>query len=119
MAIGASEEPREASMRRWKAGALPPAAVLCRLMPAGERTGAVGVSHWVASRSSGPPQAAQPVSTKALGEVHRRMTTRIGAPQVGQRAARCRGLARCRLALAGVALDNHQADGRERDGTAG
>ena len=30
-----------------------------------------------------------------------------------------RGLGRRRLALAGVSLPNHQADGREREGTAG
>jgi hypothetical protein len=32
---------------------------------------------------------------------------------------RCRGRARCRLARAGLALDHHQAAGREWDGTAG
>ena len=48
------------------------------------------------------------------------MTTRIGAPQVGQRATRGgAGAARWRLAIAGVGLHDHQADGRERDGTAG
>ena len=48
------------------------------------------------------------------------MTTRIGAPQVGQRAASGGGgAARGRLALAGVGLHHQQADGRERDGTAG
>src|SRR5262249_12992503 len=44
---------------------------------------------------------------------------RSGAPQVGQWAARCRGRARCRLTLAGVARDNHQGDGRAWEGTAG
>ena len=48
------------------------------------------------------------------------MTTRIGAPQVGQRAARGGGgRAHGGSALAGVSLHDHQADGRERDGTAG
>ena len=36
-------------------------------------------------------RSSQPVSTQALGEVHRRLTTRIGAPQVGQRAVRGSG----------------------------
>src|SRR5882724_7770262 len=104
MAIGTSEEPREAEVRRWKAGALPPAAVLCSLMPACGRTGAVGVAHRVASRSSGQRHAAQPVSTKALGEVHRRMTTRIGTPQIGQRAASgCGGVRGVGLASLGCA----------------
>ncbi len=93
--MGASEAPREASVRRWKAVALPPAAVLCGLIPACGRTGAVGVPPRVAPRSSGQRHAAQPVSTKALGEVHTRMTTRIGAPQVGQRAASGGGGGRC------------------------
>jgi hypothetical protein len=48
------------------------------------------------------------------------MTTRIGAPQVGQRAARGGGGgARRRLVLAGVRLHDQSADGIERDGTAG
>jgi len=47
------------------------------------------------------------------------MTTRIGAPQVGQRAARGGGGARGRLVLAGVRPHDQSADGRERDGTAG
>ena len=36
-------------------------------------------------------RSSQPVSTQALGEVHRRMTPGIGAPQVGQRAVRGSG----------------------------
>ena len=48
------------------------------------------------------------------------MTTRIGAPQVGQWAASGGGGgARRRLALVGVSLHEHQADGLGRDGTAG
>ena len=87
MVIGAAEEPRDAGASRWKAVALPTSAVLCCLMPACGRTGAVGGPHRVASRLSGQHHAAQPVSTKALGAVHTRITTRIGAPQVGQWAA--------------------------------
>ena len=54
------------------------------------------VCHTVSHHSSsGQRPAAQLVSTKALGEVHRRMTTCIGAPQVGQRAASGCGGLRC------------------------
>src|SRR4029453_3705538 len=77
MAMGASEEPRDASAGRWKAGALPPSATLCGLVGGGGGTGAVGCTHRVAPRSSGQSPAAQPVSTKLLFEVHRRMTMRI------------------------------------------
>jgi hypothetical protein len=51
----------------------------------GGRTGAVGC-HPVSPDDPGPRPASQPGSTTAQCEVHRRMTTRIGAPQVGQRA---------------------------------
>src|SRR6266436_2844547 len=54
----------------------------------GGRTGAVGVPHRVAPRSSGQRPAAQLVSIQTLGEVHRRMTTRIGAPHVGHKVTR-------------------------------
>ena len=65
-------------------------------------------------------RSSQPVSTQALGEVPRRLPTRIGAPQVGQRAARGRGGERGGgVAIEGVGLHDHEADGRERDGTAG
>src|SRR5207249_9740101 len=57
-------------------------------MPACGRTGAGGWIDRVVPRSSGHRHATQPVSTKARGGVHRRMLTRRGAPQVGQRAAR-------------------------------
>jgi hypothetical protein len=58
------------------------------------------VSH--AARQGHRP-VAQPVSTKALGEVHTRMTTRTGAPQIGQRAAGG-GWGRGWLVLTGVSL---------------
>jgi len=88
MAKGASEAHCDASARRWKAVALPPSATLCCLRACCGRTGAVGGTKGVARRSSGQSHAAQPVSTKSLCEVQSRMTTRIGAPQVGQRASR-------------------------------
>ena len=48
------------------------------------------------------------------------MTTRIGAPQVGQRAARgCGGLSGGGWPSLGGPGAIRQADGRERDGTAG
>ena len=84
---GASKEHRAASAGRWQAVAFPSAAALYCLMAGCGRTGAVGVPHRVAPRASGQRHASQPVSTKSLGEVQRRMMTRIGAPQVGQRAA--------------------------------
>jgi hypothetical protein len=48
------------------------------------------------------------------------MMTRLGAPQVGQRAT-CGGggAVRWRLVIAGVGLHDHQAYGMGRDGTAG
>jgi hypothetical protein len=46
-------------------------------------------------------------------DAHRRATGRTAGRE------RCRGRARCRLARAGVALDQQQADGRAWDGTAG
>ncbi len=86
--MGASAEPREASAGRCQSVPLPSSAALCGLMTGGGRTGAVRVPHRVVLRSSGAHHAAQLVSTKALGEVHTRMTTCIGTPQVGQRATR-------------------------------
>ena len=57
---------------------------------------------------------------EGLGGVQPRMTTRIGAPQRGQRAVkRLRGRALRRPGLAGVALPDQRAEGRERDATAG
>src|SRR5262249_4962222 len=53
-------------------------------MPVSRRTGAVGWANRAARRSSGHSHALQPVSSHALWEVHRRITTRMGAPQVGQ-----------------------------------
>jgi hypothetical protein len=88
MVMEASEESRDASAGRWQAGALPASRGLGCLMTGCGRTGAVGVPPRVAPRPSRHRQAAQLVSTKALGAVHRRMTTRIEVPQVGQRAAR-------------------------------
>ncbi len=88
MAMGASVEHRDASGGRGQAVALPSAAALCGLRADCGRTGAVGGPHRVARSSSGQCPAAQPVSTQSRCEVHRRMTTRLGAPQVGQRAAR-------------------------------
>ena len=85
--MGASKEHRAASAGRWQAVAFPSAAALYGLMAGCGRTGAMGVPHRVAPRASGQRHASQPVSTKSLGEVQRRMLTRIGAPQVGQRAA--------------------------------
>jgi len=87
MTMGASAEPRDASAGRWEPVALPSFAALCGPEGGGGRTGAVGCPHRVAPRSSGQRPAVQPVSTTPLCEVHRRMTTRIGAPQVGQRTA--------------------------------
>src|SRR5262252_11173759 len=84
--MGASAAPREASARRWKVVALPGSAALSCLRLTCGRTRAVRVPLRVVSRSSGAPHAAQLVSTKALGEVHTRITTCIDTPQVGQRA---------------------------------
>src|SRR5919108_6642222 len=91
MPLGASEKPRRRlrDAGRWWCSRYPPACT--GLMPAWGRTGAVGGISRVVPRSSGEPHAAQPVSTKALGEVQRRITTHIGAPQVGQRATRSGG----------------------------
>ena len=85
---GHQQEHRDASAGRWKAVALPLSATLGCLMAGCGRTGAVGWTPRVARSSSGHSHAAQPESTKSLCEVHRRMMTRIGAPQVGQRATR-------------------------------
>src|SRR5207245_10724365 len=95
MAMGAAEEHRDASVGRWKVVTLRAPAALCGRIPDCGRTGAVGGPHRVAPRAAGPRPAAQLVSTQALGEVHRRMLTRIGAPQVGQRATRGCGGGRC------------------------
>ena len=92
--MGASAEPRDASARRGKAVALPTISRLGGLMLACGRTGAVGGPHRRITIVRAT-HAAQPVSTKALGEVHTRMTTRIGAPQVGQRATSGGGGLRC------------------------
>ena len=86
--MGAAEEHRDASVGRWQAVTLLSSAVLCGLLAGCGCTGAVGLTNRVVPRSSGQRPAAQLVSTKALGEVHRRRMTRIGAPQVGQRATR-------------------------------
>ena len=118
--MGASAEPRDASAGRWKAVALPSSAALCGLMAGCGRTGAVGVPHRVAPRSSGHTSCRSAGIDKGLG----------GGPQTHDDAHRCatgrtagrerwRGRARWRLAIAGVCLHDHQADGRERDGTAG
>ena len=118
--MGASAEPREASARRWKAVALPASAVLCGLMPACGRTGAVGGPHRVAPRSSGHTSCRSAGIDKGAGggpqthdDAHRGATGRTAGH------ARGRGRALWRLAIAGVALHDQQADGRERDGTAG
>src|SRR5687768_6315699 len=86
MPLGASAKPREAPARRWKAVTLLASAGWDTLMPACGRTGALGGISYGVPQSAGEPHATQPVSTKALGEGHTRMTTRIGAPQTGQRA---------------------------------
>src|SRR6266851_999260 len=88
MAMRAAAEHRDASAGRWEAVSLPSSAVWDCLMAGGGRTGAVGVPHRVAPRSSGQRPAAQLVSIQTLGEVHRRMTTRIGAPHVGHKVTR-------------------------------
>src|SRR2546428_7650708 len=93
--MGASEEHCDTSARREKAVALLSAAVWCSLLAGGGRTGAVGWTNRVARSSAGPRHGSQLVSTKSLGEVHRRMTRPIGAPQVGQRATRGGGGLRC------------------------
>ena len=85
----ASEEPRDASAGRWQAGALPASAGVCCLMARRGRTGAVGVPHRVAPRSSGHRHAAQLVSTQALGEVQ-------SAPDDAQRGATGRTAGRAR-----------------------
>jgi len=85
--MGASKAHRAASAGRWQAVVFPLAAALHCLMAGCGHTGAVGVPHRVAPRASGQRHASPPVSTTSLGEVQRRMMTRIGAPQVGQRAA--------------------------------
>src|SRR5262245_21470773 len=86
--MGAAAAPRAALARGWKVVALPGSAVLSCLRLTYGRTGAVRVLPRVVSRASGAPHAAQLVSTKALGEVHTRITTGIGTPEVGQRATR-------------------------------
>src|SRR2546428_11065531 len=93
--MGASEEHCDTSASREKAVALLSAAVWCSLLAGGGRTGAVGWTNRVARSSAGPRHGSQLVSTKSLGEVHRRMTRPIGAPQVGQRATRGGGGLRC------------------------
>ena len=84
---GASKEHRAASAGCGQAMAFPSAAAWYCLMAGCGRTGAMGVPHRVAPRASGQRHASQPVATKALGEVQRRLMTRIEAPQVEQRAA--------------------------------
>ena len=91
--MGASEARRDTSAGCLQTVGLLSCAVLCGLRAACGRTGAVGGNPCVARRSAGPWQGSQLVSTKPLGEVHTRMTTCIGTPQVGQRAASgCGGL---------------------------
>ena len=77
--MGASAEHRDASCGTLEGGGVP---VLRRLvLPDGGRRAhgcQCGVPPRVAPRASGQRHAAQPVSTTSLGEVHRRMTTRLG-----------------------------------------
>jgi hypothetical protein len=58
----------------------------CCLMPFRGRTGALVLPHCAEPRSSCQSSHSHPVSRKALLAVHRRMTTRIGPPQGGQKA---------------------------------
>src|SRR5262245_22012568 len=90
--LRAVKEHRAAAAGRWQAVAFPSAAALFCLMAGGGRTGAVGGPYRVARSSSGPRHGSQLVSTKSLDEVHTRRTTRIGVPQVGQRATRGGGV---------------------------
>jgi hypothetical protein len=63
--------------------------------------------------------SAHPVSTKARVAVHSCMTTCIGPPQVGQQATNgAGGGGRRALEIAGGCLQDHQAEGVGRDGTA-
>ena len=86
--MGTSEEHCEASAGRWQTVALLVSAAWDGLVPAPGRTGTEEGAHRGARRSSGLCHSSQRVSTKSLGELQSRMTTRIGAPQVGQRAIR-------------------------------
>ena len=95
MAMGASEEHRDASAGRWKPVLRPSSAALCGLRAGGGRTGAVGLTNRVAPRSSGQSHASPPGSTTPLCEGPRRLTRRLGAPQVGQRTASGCGGRRC------------------------
>jgi hypothetical protein len=116
----ASAKPREASARRWKAGALPISAAWCGLMLACGRTGAVGcatpgritIVRETSCRSAGIDKGAV-CSPQAHDNTHRGATGRTAGRK------RLRGLALGRLAIAGVSLHDQQADGRERDSTAG
>ena len=91
--MGASKEHCDTSADHSKAVAPQFAAVVGGLVAGGGRTGAVGGTNRVVHTSSGPCHGSQLVSTKSLGEVQSRMTTHIGAPQVGQWAVKgCRGV---------------------------
>jgi hypothetical protein len=94
--MGASTEYGDPSAGRAQAVVLQSAAVLGGLGAGCGRTGAGGGPNRVVHSASGPRHGSQLVSTKSLGEVQSRITTRMGAPQVGQQATRggegvCRG----------------------------
>ena len=89
--MGASEARRDTSAGCLQTVVLLSCAVLCGLRAPCGRTGAVGGNTGVARSSAGPCHGSQLVSTKPLGDVHTRMTTCIGTPQVGQRATRGSG----------------------------
>ena len=83
--MGATEEHCALSAGHSKTGVPRAAALLGSRRAGGGRTGAVG-GHTVSYAARQPRHGAQLVSTKSLGAGHTRMTTRMGVPQVGQRA---------------------------------
>jgi hypothetical protein len=84
--MGTTEEHCALSASHSKTVVPRSAALLGSRRAGGGRTGAVGGPHRVIRSASASHQGAQLVSTKSLGAGHTRMTTRMGVPQVGQRA---------------------------------
>ena len=118
--MGASAEPREASAGRWKAVCAPAISRLVRPDAGMRAHGCRGVYTPCRTTLVRASSCRSAGIDKGPG----------GGPQTHDDAHRCatgwtagrerlRGLARWRLAIAGVGLHDHQADGRERDGTAG